>query len=78
MADPKACRCREFEAALWNRRKAKRAQRARFYCINGGEGDRIEKSLENLKNYQSGSESKYLRHSYTFPKSYLDTKGSFW
>lgn len=38
LADPRACRRRKFKAALWNRRKAKRAQRARFYCINGGEG----------------------------------------
>lgn len=40
LADPRVCRRRKFKAALWNRRKAKRAQRARFYCINGGEGVR--------------------------------------
>lgn len=43
----------------------------------GGEGDRIEKLAENLKNYQSGSEAKYLRHFYAFPQSYFDTKSAF-
>jgi hypothetical protein len=45
--------------------------------IYGGEGVCIEKSEENLKNYQSGSEAKYLRHLYAFPKSYFDTKSAF-